>query len=261
MASVLARPLAFLRARGHAAVTAGVALVLAAHLLPLPGCPASPSPPVILPDELHARPGHLTELFADSPYPVTFLLPGFDSKDIHPHGNRVLFVPPAEPGKYPVYAVAARRSLLPWGPPAVLGPFATAVIVDGPLPPVPPVPPTPPVPPVPPEPPVPPAPIPEPGLRVLIVEDSARRDNLTAGQQEIILGKAVRDYLSTACVLEPDGKTRGFRIWDRDVTGTEHDLKCWADAMKRPRQSVPWLIVSNGKTGYDGRCLPPPPSS
>jgi hypothetical protein len=48
-----------------------------------------------------------------------------------------------------------------------------------------------------------------------------------------------------------DGKTREWRIWDKDVDPSQESA-VWQAAMKRPRASVPWLLVSNGKTGYEG---------
>ncbi len=107
-------------------------------------------------------------------------------------------------------------------------------------------------PPKPPEPPPEPAaPIPAAGLHVLIVEESAGRSKLPEAQLQILFSKSVRDYLNATCPPGPDGKTRQWRIWDADVDGYA-DSKLWGDAMKRPRTSTPWLVVSNGKAGYEG---------
>lgn len=97
--------------------------------------------------------------------------------------------------------------------------------------------------------PVNPAPIPEPGFRVLILFESM--EVLPAAQQSILTGKRVRDYLDAKCVTEPDGKTKGYRIWDKD-TVSDADLPVWSKAMKRPHGSIPWIIVSNGTTGFEG---------
>lgn len=121
----------------------------------------------------------------------------------------------------------------------------------GPIPP-PPIPPEPKPPdPKPPEPAPTPAPIPVAGLRVLIVYESADVGKLSAGQRAIIFGKSVRDALDAKCVIGPDGKTREWRIFDKDVDATA-DSKLWADAMKRNRTAYPWLIISNGTTGWEG---------
>lgn len=112
--------------------------------------------------------------------------------------------------------------------------------------------------PTPPDPPVPPGPTPDPtspfsgveppGLRVLIVEETEKRTELPIGQQAVIRGSVVRDYLRSKTVLSPDGKTREWWILDQndDVTGLP---KHWQDAMKMKRDSLPWLYVGNSKTG------------
>lgn len=114
-------------------------------------------------------------------------------------------------------------------------------------PPVPPQPKPEPIP-VPPKP-VDPAPIPDAGFRVLIVFETDQ--TLTAAQHSVIYGKTIRDYLDANCVVEPDGKTRAYRIWDKDVqVGAES--KIWRDAFARPHPAIPWIVVSNGKTGFEG---------
>ena len=95
------------------------------------------------------------------------------------------------------------------------------------------------------------APIPAAGLRVLVVFESADAAALTAKQQAAIYGKATRDILNSKCVVGPDGKTREWRIFDKDVDAAA-DSKLWGDAMKRPRRSLPWLVVSNGAAGFEG---------
>lgn len=111
-----------------------------------------------------------------------------------------------------------------------------------------PAPPPTPDPPKPPEPLV-PAPIPADGLHVLIQYES--RDRLTPEQHSIIYGKEIRDYLNSKCPLGPNGKTHQWRIWDKDVTGYD-DSKLWGDAQKRAAAKGGWIIISNGRTGYEG---------
>lgn len=113
-----------------------------------------------------------------------------------------------------------------------------------------PVPPTPvPPTPVPPKPdPTPPAPIPMAGFRVLIVYDG---DNYTAGQDGIITGKAVRDYLQSKCVAGDDGKTKAFAIIRSDANVTNAP-KWIADTVQRHPGQKSYMVVSDGKTGYDG---------
>jgi hypothetical protein len=127
------------------------------------------------------------------------------------------------------------------------------VTVEGVQPPGPspgPIPPTPPGP-TPPG----PAPIPGDGFRVLMVYESADLTKLPPDQLNVLYSQKVRDYLNTHAAKGPDGKTPEWRIWDANVpTGAE--AKVWQDAMAQKRDKLPWLIVSNGKTGFAGP-LPP----
>lgn len=101
-----------------------------------------------------------------------------------------------------------------------------------------------------PNPPDPPQPSPIAGKRVLIVYESADATKLPTGQQDILFGRATRDYLNAHC--DPDsGGTKGWRIWDKDVA-TDDEGAAWKDAMKRPRAAVPWVIIGNGKGGHEG---------
>ena len=98
-----------------------------------------------------------------------------------------------------------------------------------------------------------PAPIPVDGFRVLMVYETAEVSKLPKEQQSVLYSKKVRDYMDSKCVA--NGGTKEWRIWDKDID-TSGESKLWQDAMKRTRQSIPWLIVSDGKTGYEGP-LPP----
>lgn len=109
--------------------------------------------------------------------------------------------------------------------------------------------PTPPTPDPTPDPTPTPAPIPEAGFRVLIVYESSEMTKYPIETQVILAGADVREYLRMNCVKE--GTTPGFRIYDADID-TTHDSKVWQAAMARPRAQIPWLILSNGKTGYEG---------
>jgi hypothetical protein len=131
------------------------------------------------------------------------------------------------------------------------------VPIPTPTPPTPgPIPPTPtptPGPPTPgPTPPSPsPAPIPAPGLHVLMVYESGELSKLPPAQLSVLYAKSIRDYLQAKCPVGPDGKTKEWRIWDQN-TDASGDAPVWRDAMNRPRASVPWIIISNGTTGYEG---------
>lgn len=111
--------------------------------------------------------------------------------------------------------------------------------------------PTPPAPAPPPTPPAPPAPISVAGLRVLIVYESADIGKYPKGQQELLYSRTLRDFLNQHCPAGDDGKTKEWRIFDQNVE-TKNESKLWQDAMARPRASLPWIIVSNGKTGFEG---------
>lgn len=111
--------------------------------------------------------------------------------------------------------------------------------------------PVPPVPPKPPEPPLPPAPIAAEGLHVLIVYESADLSKLPASQAAILTSSALRDYLNAHCPAGADGQTKEWRVLDKDADMTA-ESPLWQAAMKRPRQSLPWLVVSDGKTGFEG---------
>ena len=47
------------------------------------------------------------------------------------------------------------------------------------------------------------------------------------------------------------GKGGDGRFFDQSVDNS-NDAKIWQDAMKRPRSGLPWIVVSNGTTGYEG---------
>lgn len=87
------------------------------------------------------------------------------------------------------------------------------------------------------------APFPAEGLHVLIIHETKDAAQLPAGQRAILWGQATREFL--------DGKTAGWRIYDpqQDVT---NDAEVWKAGMDVPRESLPWLLVSNGRAGYSG---------
>lgn len=152
----------------------------------------------------------------------------------------------SSPGKYRLIAYTAEGDV-----PSL--PVTATIDVEGTTPPVPPPGPTPdPTPPQPPTPPLPPAPIPVAGLRVLIVYDATKETELPVSQQAIIRGKKMDDYLNAKCAIGPDGKTREFRMWPATTVLTDDVPPLWVEAMKREKKSFPWLMVSDGKTGYEG---------
>lgn len=88
------------------------------------------------------------------------------------------------------------------------------------------------------------------GLRVLIVEETAQRSKLPPEQVAELTSADVRDYLNAKCANEASG-AKAWRIFDKD-TDTSNEAKFWKDAMARNRDGLPWLIISNGRKGYEG---------
>lgn len=91
------------------------------------------------------------------------------------------------------------------------------------------------------------APIPDPGFRVMIVYESSKSDELP----DYVYHADFRAYLSQVCAKGPDGKTPEFRIVDPQLV-TAPTSALWAKAMARERKSLPWIVVSNGKNGFEG---------
>ena len=111
-------------------------------------------------------------------------------------------------------------------------------------PPTPPIPPEPPTPP--PTPPTPDAPIAAEGMHILVVYESAptEAEQMTPAQANMLNATSTRSYLSSIA-------SDNWRILDKDTSYTDAD-NVWGKALKRPRASIPWIIISNGKTGYEG---------
>jgi hypothetical protein len=122
------------------------------------------------------------------------------------------------------------------------------VVPPGPEPPGPG--PKPPVPPNPDEPP----PIPGTGLRVLFVHEnnpSSPEAVLSKEQHAALFSKNVSDYLDSKCPKGPDGKTPEWRRYDQHQK-MDRENAIWVDAMKRPHNVIPWVLISNGINGFEG---------
>ena len=76
-------------------------------------------------------------------------------------------------------------------------------------------------------------------------------------QQISLSGADVRDFLNQNCVKE--NGTPGYRMYDPDVDLT-NDSPVWKKAMSRARTEIPWVIISNGNTGFEGP-LPKTPTA
>lgn len=198
--------------------------------------------PVVFPASVEATPGRMIKIDGKSLGPVTVAYyPGIrDSADVYCFDKTIIFVAARE-GVYWVgasTAVDGKASLPVW----------VMIKVGIPPPPVPPVPPAPPVPPVPPPS---PAPIPVDGLRVLIVYDVAKLSTMTKEQQGVLFSTKVRNYLNSKTAVGPDNKTHEWRMWPSNVDAT-YETPMWKTAFARPRTQLPWITISNGKTGYEG---------
>ena len=86
---------------------------------------------------------------------------------------------------------------------------------------------------------------------MLLIEETSKRKALTEGQFNALFSTEFLDYLDANCVKDKDNPNGAYRIWDKDQR-IKNDSASWIKAMARPRASVPWLIVSNGKTGFEG---------
>lgn len=211
---------------------------------PLPD--PTPANPLVIVEKLEAPVGRMTRLESKALGDVRWLIPPAvkRSADVQVYTDHVVICPfsecEIELGAVTLYERDGKPTLSTekW------------VRITTAKPP-PPVPPTPPTPPKPPEPPPSPAPIPGDGLRVLIVYESAELSKMPPAQQSVIFSTTVRDYLKSKCAVGPDGITKDWRIFDKD-TDVSAEAKTWKDAMARPRASVPWIIISTGKTGHEG---------
>lgn len=81
-------------------------------------------------------------------------------------------------------------------------------------------------------------------FRLLIVEETADRPKLPAGQQGVFTSTVLRKWLREHCKPLSDG-SNGFRIVDVDDV---ENLPAEFKSLERPT-STPWLYVTNGKTG------------
>lgn len=215
-----------------------------------PAAPEAPPPSLTIPEKLAVKLGDPIVIVANTTARnVTWVVPrGVEIYDVdrkrlpvkasdgsYKCGKTVAFWV-AEPGAYQLKAVIGYATSNDDGAIA----SACILTVTGPRPP-----------PVPPDPgPTPtPPPIPVDGFRVLIVYETSAP--LTPTQHSIVFGKRVRDYLTSHCVKGDDGKTPEARIFDKDIDASS-DSALWQDAMKRPRTAIPWILISTGKTGFEG---------
>jgi len=92
--------------------------------------------------------------------------------------------------------------------------------------------------------PTPDAPIDAEGMHILFVAESSDASALTKGQREILFALEGRNFLNSVAGDK-------WRAFDQHVQFTDPN-EVWAKALMRPRTSLPWVIISNGVTGFEG---------
>lgn len=93
-------------------------------------------------------------------------------------------------------------------------------------------------------PPQPAAPFPADKLSVMIIEETDQRRSLPTSQLLMLQSTTFRAQLN-ALGAE-------WRIWDDDVDAKHESAKWQAALAAWPGEELPWLLVSNGKSGYSG---------
>lgn len=225
--------------------------------------PVAPPVDIDLPSVFKVKPGRISKLIAKTSLKELRWMSLSEDVDIIPSDNGkwvVISVSPSTEmlrslrGSPLNYRIAAYGAKIVGTEAVPVDPVYVNLLVDIPPQPVPPTPPIPPVPPVPPTPPTPPpspAPIPAAGNRVLIIYESADLSKYPATQYGIIMSQEVRAYLNSKCVAGADGKTKEWRMWDKD-TDTTYESQIWKDAIKTKTTTLPWIIISTGTTGFSG---------
>lgn len=109
--------------------------------------------------------------------------------------------------------------------------------------------------------PLPPPPIAGEGLRVMVVYESEPGEfqGYTQGERDAINATSpdsFRGFCTAHCAKGPDGVTPDAIFLDDDHPQLELLPEYWRPAWeRRPREAakgLPWLVASNGKTGYEG---------
>ena len=102
--------------------------------------------------------------------------------------------------------------------------------------------------------PVNPAPIADAGLRVWFLSNYKDLSHPEfRAQAEVLSSTILKQFLIDHCVKGTDGKTPEYRSFD--VSQTDHlanESPLWQTAAERKHDSLPWMGISNGKTGFEG---------
>jgi len=91
-------------------------------------------------------------------------------------------------------------------------------------------------------------PIPGEGLRVLIVYEQDDQAKYAPDTVKQLYSLTLRKFLNEKCVKGTTGLPE-YRVLDEEVEG---ESSIWLTALKRKRDALPWIIISNGKTGFEG---------
>lgn len=224
------------------AIAGAVVLVMLRNRVdPIPPQPdPSPTAPITLPAEVKANVGEMVRVDVKTLKPgmeLTWEFVASESMkfDKEIFGQRAALVARAEGELWVVVATVMDGK-----------PFlARSHVVSGKGPQPPPIPPEPKPPePKPPTPPEPPAPIPGPGSKLLVVWETGEADKLPRSQLAVCIGAVpMRAWLKAQNI--------DYRIFDKDADMSAAP-QVWQDAMKRTRTGLPWVIYSNGRTGFEG---------
>ena len=92
-------------------------------------------------------------------------------------------------------------------------------------------------------------PVSDPGLHVLIIEETEERGKLTEDQRAVLASVPMVTFLDENCT-KINGRAQ-WRVWDKDTDITREADK-WRKLMAIPRESLPWMYVWNGRRGASG---------
>ncbi len=60
-----------------------------------------------------------------------------------------------------------------------------------------------------------------------------------------------RLWLNDNCAKAEDGQPE-WRVLDQNTEFPEQCDEVWCKALSRDRSEIPWVVISNGKTGFEG---------